>query len=309
MSKSQNYSKDLIDAIDSGDYDLAATIMELGFGDKMGSGLSDKAIGELVRLGKTGEKVIPSGVSDKITVDGEEIELSGKEIRAVREKYGEAVDMVNMIVESEIYNSFDDEAKADAVNKIYTLYKNLAYDSVIGSKKDEEAYILSKIVGSDILCLNELAYMQPSDKDEKGNTISGSKREKVVASINGLDISEEEKLLLIATHGYGLKDGDVGGMNKTRADRVLFNYIASLGLDEEEMLKLYEYAGYDVENGKASGSIASGGSSSGSSSRPTLGGSGRLGGSTGRLGGSSRLGSATLGSTTKNRIKRLGKLV
>ena len=152
-----------------------------------------------------------------------------------------------------------------------------------------------------------------SDVDEKGNTISGSKRGKVVAAINGLDISEEEKLLLIATHGYGLKDGDVGGMSKTAADRVLFNYIASLGLSKEEMLKLYEYAGYDVENGEASGSIASGGSSSGSSSTPTLGGnrsgSGRLGGSTGRLGGPSRLGSATLGSTTKNRIKRLGKLV
>ena len=313
LSKSQSYSKDLSDAIDHGDYDFAAVIVELGLGDKIGSGLSDKAIGELVRLGKTGEKVIPSAVSDKITVDGEEIELSGKELRAVREKYSEAVDMVNMIIESEIYGSFDDEAKADAVNKIYTLYKNLAYDSVIGSKKDEEAYILSKIVDSDILCLNELAYMQPSDKDEKGNTVSGSKRGKVVAAINGLDISEEEKLLLIATHGYGLKDGDVGGMNKTRADRVLFNYIASLGLTEEEMLKLYEYAGYDVKNGKASGSIASGGSSSGSSSRPTLGGSrsgsSRLGGSSGRLGGSSRLGSATLGSTTRNRVKRLGKLV
>ena len=155
-----------------------------------------------------------------------------------------------------------------------------------------------------------------SDVDEKGNTISGSKREKVVAAINSLDISDEEKLLLIATHGYGLKDGDVGGMNKTRADRVLFNYIASLGLTEEEMLKLYEYAGYDVENGKASGSIASGGSSSGSSSRPTLGGSrsGSRGlGGNGRLeglGGSTRLGSrATLGSTTRNRVKRLGKLV
>ncbi len=314
LTKSQSYSKDLSDAIDHGDYDLAAVIVELGLGDKMGSGLSDKAIGELVRLGKTGEKVIPSAVSDKITVDGEEIELSGKELKAVREKYSEAVDMVNMIIESDIYKSFDDEAKADAVNKIYTLYKNLAYDSVIGSKKDEEAYILSKIVDSDILCLNELTYMQPSDKDEKGNTISGSKRGKVVAAINGLDISEEEKLLLIATHGYGLKDGDVGGMNKTRADRVLFNYIASLGLTEEEMLKLYEYAGYDVENGKVSGSAAVAGSGSSTSrSTPTLGGSrsgsSRLGGSSGRLGGSSRLGSATLGSTTRNRVKRLGKLV
>ena len=124
--------------------------------------------------------------------------------------------------------------------------------------------------------------------------------------------------MLIATHGYGLKDGDVGGMNKNKADKVLFNYIASLDISDEEKLKLYEYAGYDVENGEASGSIASGGSSSGSSSRPTLGGgssrSARLGGG-GRLGSSGGLGggrlgsSGGLGSTTKNRIKRLGKLV
>lgn len=313
LTKSQSYSKDLSDAIEGGDYDLAAVIVELGFGDKMGSGLSDKAREELVRLGKTGEGVIPSAVSDKITVDGEEIELSGKELKAVREKYGEAVDMVNMFIESDIYGSFDDEAKADAINKIYTLYKNLAYDSVIGSKKDQEAYILSQIVDAEVLCLNEIVGMYKSDVDEKGNTISGSKRVKVVATINGLDISEEEKLLLIATHGYGLKDGDVGGMGKSKADRVLFNYIASLGLTEEEMLKLYEYAGYDVENGEVSGSAASGGSSSGSSSRLTLGGSrsGSRGlGSGGRLGGSTRLGSrATLGYTTRNRVKRLGKLL
>ena len=316
LTKSQSYAKDLSDAIESEDYDLAAVILELGFKDRVGSGLEDKSIAELVRLGNSGKDIIPSGIGDKVTIDGEERELSGAELKQIRSIYGEAVDMVNKVIESDIYQSFDDELKADAVRKVYNVYKNLAYDSVVSAGKDEETYLLSKIIDTEVLCLNKLAYLYPSDKDENGNTISGSKREKVVAAINSLDASDEEKLLMIATQGYTIKNGDVGGMSSSYADRVLYNYIAGLNLSDEEKLKLYKYAGYTVENGKVSGSVAGKStSSSGAFGSYKLGGGrlgGRLGGSSrsggglsGRLGGSSKSGGGLSGSN----IRRLGKLV
>ena len=290
-------------------------ILELGFKDRVGSGLEDNSIAELVRLGNFGENIIPSGIGDKVTIDGEERELSGAELKQIRSIYGEAVDMVNKVIESDIYQSFDDELKADAVRKVYNVYKNLAYDSIVSASKDEETYLLSKIIDTEVLCLNKLAYLYPSDKDENGNTISGSKREKVVAAINSLDASDEEKLLMIATQGYTIKNGDVGGMSSSYADKVLYNYIAGLNLSEEEKLKLYKYAGYTVENGKVSGSVAGKStSSSGASGSYKLGG-GRLGGSSRSGGGlSGRLGSSSSssrsgGGLSGSNIRRLGKLV
>lgn len=297
----QNYASDLNDAIAKGDDKLIFTIIELAFGDKMGSGLSDDAIKVLSRLAKNGENVIPSAVSDKITIDGEERELTGEELKAVREKYGEAIEQINKIIQTDVFRDFDDEMKADAVRKIYDLYKNLAYDGAVGSKKDEEAYLLSKVVDADVLCLNEILSIYTADVDENGKTVSGSKRGKVIAAIADMDISDEEKLLLIATQGYALKDDDIYGMSKEKADELLFDYIASLDLSDEERLALYKYAGYDVKDGEVSGSAASG--SSGSAA------SGSSGSSKKSFSGSLANPSGILYKATKNRARRIGKIV
>lgn len=314
----QSYKSDLTDALEKGDYDMAEVILELAFGDKMGSGLSDRALAELMRLANIGEDIIPSAIGDTVTIDGVERELTGEELKAVREKYGEAIDRINYIVDTDVFKSFSDETKADAVRKIYALYKNLAYDGVLGTKKDEEAYILSKIVDPDILCLNEILTCYTSDKDEDGNTIPNSKRKKVVAAIQDMDISDEEKLLLIATHGYALKDGDVRGLSKEEADELLFDYIASLDISEEERLALYKYCGYDVKDGEVSGSAASGSSSSGNGSKENA--SGSTSGSSGskKTSGGSRKSSynasltnpsGPLSKVTQNRVRRIGKIV
>lgn len=298
---SQTYGKDLTDALEKEDYQMAEVILETAFGEKMGSGLSDDAIKVLSRLAKNGENVIPSAVSDKITIDGEERELTGEELKAVREKYGEAVEQINKIIQTDVFRDFDDEMKADAVRKIYDLYKNLAYDGAVGSKKDEEAYLLSKVVDADVLCLNEILSIYTADVDENGKTVSGSKRGKVIAAISDMDISDEEKLLLIATQGYALKDDDIYGMSKEKADELLFDYIASLDLSDEERLALYKYAGYDVKDGEVSGSAASG--SSGSAT------SGSSGSSKKSFSGSLANPSGILYKATKNRARRIGKIV
>ena len=298
---SQTYGKDLADALEKEDYQMAEVILETAFGEKMGSGLSDDAIKVLSRLAKNGENVIPSAVSDKITIDGEERELTGEELKAVREKYGEAVEQINKIIQTDVFRDFDDEMKADAVRKIYDLYKNLAYDGAVGSKKDEEAYLLSKVVDADVLCLNEILSIYTADVDENGKTVSGSKRGKVIAAIADMDISDEEKLLLIATQGYALKDDDIYGMSKEKADELLFDYIASLDLSDEERLALYKYAGYDVKDGEVSGSAASG--SSGSAA------SGSSGSSKKSFSGSLANPSGILYKATKNRARRIGKIV
>jgi hypothetical protein len=80
-----------------------------------------------------------------------------------------------------------------------------------------------------------------SDTDKKGNVINGSKRKKVIAAINALGVSREQRLLLIASKGYSLTDSE-----KKR----LLNYILKLKTTKEKRIELAELCGFTVRNGK-----------------------------------------------------------
>ena len=88
------------------------------------------------------------------------------------------------------------------------------------------------------------------DTDKDGNTVSGSKRKKVVAAIAAMDISLEEKMLLLTAKGYALKDGDVKGLSADAAKRRLAKYIVSLKISTEEKKAILEECGFTVKDGK-----------------------------------------------------------
>jgi hypothetical protein len=90
-----------------------------------------------------------------------------------------------------------------------------------------------------------------SDVDSNGNTISGSKRAKVVKAIGALDVSVEERLLLICASGYALKDGDIRGVSAEAAKKRLLKYILNLrGLSADERAEIAVMCGFEVRNGK-----------------------------------------------------------
>lgn len=73
---------------------------------------------------------------------------------------------------------------------------------------------------------------------------SVGKRERLVALVNSMPLTAEQKLLLIAMQGYSLKDGDVGGMSAERAKSRLASYIARRGtLSAAERAKLRKSCG------------------------------------------------------------------
>ena len=80
-----------------------------------------------------------------------------------------------------------------------------------------------------------------SDKDKNGETVSGSKRKKIVTAINSLKISRNEKLLLIASNGYSLSDKD---------KKQLLQYIFKQKMTKAEKQELAEECGFKVKNGK-----------------------------------------------------------
>lgn len=76
-----------------------------------------------------------------------------------------------------------------------TLYQELV-DSGMSRKKAYET----------IRDFNDATADLEADKDENGNPVSGSKKEKVVEAINKLPLSRKQKNLLYLSRGYSEKD-------------------------------------------------------------------------------------------------------
>lgn len=83
-----------------------------------------------------------------------------------------------------------------------------------------------------------------SEATESVGYKSVGKRERLVALVNSMPLTAEQKLLLIAMQGYSLKDGDVGGMSAERAKSRLASYISRRGtLSAAERAKLRKSCG------------------------------------------------------------------
>ena len=247
----KSYSADLNEAVAKGDIGRATMIMELALKEKLGSGFSTGAISELTRLAGLGEKVTPSAIGNTITVNGEEFTLDADQYGAVRAEYDKVISATNDFIDSKFYKSLNDEQKAKALRKLYATYKDIAYDTVLGTNRNERAVIMSKLVKGDVLNAYLSLGVIESDKDAQGNTISGSKRAKVVSAINGLGVSVEQRLLLICASGYALKDGDIRGVTAEAAKVRLLKYILRMkGLTADERAEIAEMCGFEVKNGK-----------------------------------------------------------
>jgi hypothetical protein len=89
-----------------------------------------------------------------------------------------------------------------------------------------------------------------ADTDRKGEKIEGSKRKNTIAAINKLNATREDKLLMIVSSGYALKDGDIRGISAANAKRMLLKYILSMKGTQAEKAALAEACGFEVKNGK-----------------------------------------------------------
>ena len=107
-----------------------------------------------------------------------------------------------------------------------------------------EKYLLSKSVTDDVTryrrytdAINNIK----SDKDRYGNAISGSRKKKVIAYINGLSLKKEEKMILFKME-YPSHDDD---------NKKIIAYIKELdGFTEREKRQMLKELGFTVKNGK-----------------------------------------------------------
>ena len=247
----KNYKNDFYKAIESGDTEMATFIMSLLYNERMGENMSATTHSELYSLSAKGFKVIPKSVASSITIDGQEYELSEAEIAAVRANYSTAQSGLEKLFANASYSALTDELKADAVNYLYDLYYDQAIEETLGVDRGNGA-LVAKAVGADTLALLYVATKGlESDKDKNGNTVSGSKRKKVLAAIKKLNIPAQQKLLLLCAKGYSIQDGDIKGYSAEKAKKYLLNYLLHLtSLTKEQKAELAVLCGFEVKNGK-----------------------------------------------------------
>lgn len=248
----KNYQSDLYKAIEENDDRMANYIFSLLYNERMGDDLSESVRGELYSLSAKGYKVIPKSAPSKITIGESEYELNEQEIEAIRSRYSSAQSYIDKLISSAEYKKLSDEDKAEAVNNVFVICYDISLEDILGIDRGNKV-LLSKAIGVNDLAMYQIATKGLlSDKDEGGNTISGSKRKKVVSAINTLKLTREQKLLLICSSGYAIKDGDIRGLKAESAKKLLLKYILSLKATKAEKEELAKICGFTVKNGKIS---------------------------------------------------------
>ena len=247
----KNYKNDFYKAIENEDAEMASFILSLLYNERMGTDMSEAVHSELYSLSAKGYKVLPTSAPKSITVEGVEYELNAAQQAAVRGSYSASQASLEKLFAKEKYKKLTDEMKAEAVNYVYDLHYNMALEDALGIDRGN-AVLISSVIGAENLAMLHVATKGlTSDTDKLGNAISGSKRQKVVAAINQLDVSSEQKLLLICAKGYALKDGDLRGLSAERAKKLLLRYILRMGkLNKQQKAELAALCGFEVRNGR-----------------------------------------------------------
>lgn len=247
----KNYKNDFYKAIENDDTEMASFILGMLYNERIDTDMSEIVHSELYSLSAKGYKVLPTSAPQSITIEGEEYELNEAQKLAVRGSYSASQTSLEKLFNNEKYKKLSEELKAEAVNYVYDLHYNMALEDTLGVDRGNEVLISSIIGAENLAMLHVVTKGLTSDTDKLGNAISGSKRKKVVGAINQLDISSEQKLLLICAKGYALKDGDLRGLSAERAKKLLLRYILRMGkLNKQQKAELAAMCGFDVKNGR-----------------------------------------------------------
>ena len=251
---SKNYRNDLREAVEAGDTRMVAMLTGIIHGKDASGEIGDEGMAELNRLAMAGANVMPRTIGKKITVDGEEIELTKEQRTAITTAYEDGWSVgISELMNSPTYANMTDEQREDAIRKVHDIsYERALLDG--GFDRGERSVILASAVGlSKAAVYYATVSGMAADVDRKGNKIEGSRRTKTVAAIEAMTNVREERLLLLTAAGYSLQAGDFRFATAEDAKRRLLRYIVNMkGVSAEEKAAIAQMCGFEVKNGKIS---------------------------------------------------------
>ncbi|MBP3376197.1 MAG: hypothetical protein J6L83_05485 [Clostridia bacterium] len=198
MMSNPSYSADLRAAVEDGDEELAEHILETIYKNEATGVYSTPELEEVARLyglGNTG--VIPQKIGTTVN----DVTLDRKQRAKFEKIYGEASAKVNELIRSEYYAELGDEQRAKAIKNLYSLYYNRAAAEVAGVEwSNAQAY--SRLTDNYTALFAAQAYksgLKPY-KTLRGKEVSV--KDQFVDYVENLRLSDADKLVVLYANGY-----------------------------------------------------------------------------------------------------------
>lgn len=173
----------------------------------------DKVEAELQRVkDATGDStVFPSRAEKSIEFDNETHNLTAGQYQKYAKAKGQnSYKLVQQAMQLPAYKQMGNGGKAELLNKMLG-YANYKAKRAVFPQYSSDAYAKYEeaekngISPAEYYVFRETDNNLTADKDANGNTIAGSKKEKVLDTINGMDLSPTEKDFLYLMNGYAAK--------------------------------------------------------------------------------------------------------
>lgn len=173
----------------------------------------DKVEAELQRVkDATGDStVFPSRAEKSIEFDNETHNLTAEQYQKYAKAKGQnSYKLVQQAMQLSAYKEMGNGGKAELLNKMLG-YANYKAKRAVFPKYSSDAYAKYEeaekngVSPAEYYVFRTTDNTLTADKDANGNTIAGSKKEKVLDAINGMDLSPTEKDFLYLMNGYAAK--------------------------------------------------------------------------------------------------------
>ena len=198
MMSNPSYSADLKAAVENGDEELAEHILETIYKNEATGVYSTPELEEVSALYQKGyTSVIPQ----KIGATVNDVTLDRKQRAQFENIYSQASAKVNELIRSEYYAELDDEQRAKAIKNLYSLYYNRAAAEVAGVEwSNAQAY--SHLTGNYAALFAAQAYKSglAPYKTLRGKEVSV--KDQFVDYVENLRLSDTDKLVVLYANGY-----------------------------------------------------------------------------------------------------------
>ncbi|MBR2507236.1 MAG: hypothetical protein IKB70_10150 [Bacilli bacterium] len=248
----KNYLNDLKKAIEDDDIEMVSMLLNLVLDERTGGDYSENTLSTLRKLYSSGYSVLPKSVGDSISYNGEEIPLSESQKTQFKKTYSQANAYVDKMILTSNYKMLSEENKAKAIKQVFDAYYAKAVAETLGVENNNNLLTLSKYISIDTLSpvFVGLSLIE-SDKDSSGKTITGSKKKKVIKYLLTQNLSDEQRLFILAYKGYSIQDKEFRGYSEKIAKNKLLKFILGLKTaTQAEKAKLAQICGFEVKNGK-----------------------------------------------------------
>lgn len=221
LFEAPSYEKDIQKALERGDEGLAQYIMELSLRHRVSDGdYNSPVAAELLYHTENGESVTPGKLPSTVTAE---------QYKKMQRIYGGSTKVLAAMIESDAYNALGDEERVSAINTVYRTYLGLAKARVVPAEEDKRttavwvAPLLTSAEG--YAALGKISQIESTDTQ--------SRSEQVTDYLNGLDISNDERYLILFAAGYRSKTV------LERVKRIVANSDALTDAEKQAFVKQY----------------------------------------------------------------------